>query len=209
MRETPNDNVRSNERKAVKGPECERKPLAAESSRRHRTLSAACIPASGTHENRRIPSAHGRCAGSRGRSSYRSPEGSSRWGRRIRGRSRRSRELQGRGGRGRRHRATVALLAHDPAQRGRVVPLTGITSAAEEAFRRRPSGAGGRRRISGLLPAHPDLQRKEWHRKCRTGSGDFSRPPPQPLSRCPPPVTVRTDGNERGPSSRPLRVVRS
>jgi hypothetical protein len=58
----------------------------------------------------------GRCAGNRGRSSCRSPKGSSRSGRRIRGRTRRSRELQGRGGRRWCHRATllpfgIAVLA--------------------------------------------------------------------------------------------------
>jgi hypothetical protein len=83
-------------------------------SHTRRTLSAACILESGTRESRAIPSGHGRCAGNRGRSNCRSPEGSSRSGRRTRGRSRCSQELQGRCGRRRCHCPTVALVAEAP-----------------------------------------------------------------------------------------------
>ena len=67
----------------VKSPRSSRRFLASASSRTPRTPSAACIPESGTRESLAIPSARGRCAGSRGRSSCRSRAGSSRSGRRT------------------------------------------------------------------------------------------------------------------------------
>jgi hypothetical protein len=73
---------------AVKRPESSQRFSASASSRTRRTLSASCIPESGTRGSRAIPSARGRCAGSRGRSSCRSPEGSNRSARRTRSRCR-------------------------------------------------------------------------------------------------------------------------
>jgi hypothetical protein len=134
MRETPNDNVRSNERKAVKGPESLWQLSTSASSRRPRTPSAVNILVSGTRESRRIPSAHGRCADSRGRSSCRGPEDSSRAGRRTRGQSRRSQELLGRGGRKRCHRATVALAPET---------LTGLRVVAAEICETSPVNIAG------------------------------------------------------------------
>ncbi len=94
------------------GPVCDlRQPSASASWRGSRTPSASNIPESGTGESRAIPSARGRCADSLGRSSCRSPAGSSRSGRMSRGRSQRSREPQGRRGRPGCPFLTVALVA--------------------------------------------------------------------------------------------------
>src|ERR1035441_10110349 len=73
---------------AVKSRESSRRILASTSSRTPQTLSPGCIPESGRLESQEIPFARGRCAGSLGRSSYRSPGGWSRSGRRTRGRRR-------------------------------------------------------------------------------------------------------------------------
>jgi hypothetical protein len=99
-----------------------------------RILSAAYTPESGTRESRGIPSAHGRCAGNRGRSSCRSRAGSNRSGRRTHGRSRRSREAHSRRGRRRRHGATVPLPTSFVVKKGS--KRWALTSETEERIAR-------------------------------------------------------------------------
>jgi hypothetical protein len=136
-----------------------RQPLVSELSRTRRTLSAACIRESGTLENLVIPSAHGRCAGNRGRSSCRSPKGSSRSGRRTRGRSRRSRERHGRRGRRRWHQVTVAFAANAPLRirGGRRGNLRDFSREHRRDDRRRPLRLRGRR-PSCFVPAENPIR---------------------------------------------------